>query len=167
MGADEHREQAAGETARFALLAVSDTRKPGTNTSGAVAADLVRKAGHEVAVERLVPNDPLLVTAAVRESLRLADLVVTIGGTGISRKDGSVEAVQEFVLRELPGFGELFRAMSAKEIGPAAILSRALLALTTDGRFVCCLPGSEGAVRLAFAEILLPEVRHLLREIRK
>jgi molybdenum cofactor biosynthesis protein B len=167
MGAQDHKEQSKAVVGRVALIAVSDTRTAETNVSGKRAAELLRKAGHEVAVDRLVPNDALVIRDAVKDALKKADLVATMGGTGISRRDLTVDAVQELILRELPGFGELFRAMSAADIGTAAILSRALLAVTTDRNYLCCLPGSEDAVGLAFDKILIPELPHLLRELRK
>jgi molybdenum cofactor biosynthesis protein B len=167
MGAHDHKEGAKGETARVAVLTVSDTRTPETNVSGKLAAELLRAAGHEVRVERIVPNTMSAVGAAIREAFDVADLVLTLGGTGISRRDVSVDAALTFVEKELPGFGELFRSMSAAEIGTATILSRALLGLTEGRKLIGCLPGSEGAVRLALEKILVPELPHLVRELRK
>lgn len=168
MGAKEHHEHAGAEKpARCAILTVSDTRTSETDISGKVAAEMLRQAGHDVEGARIVPNGKRSVSVALARALKDADFVVTIGGTGIGAKDRSAEAVRLYIQRELPGFGEMFRALSAHEIGPAAILSRAVLGITARGKIVCALPGSEGAVRLAFEQILVPELKHLLRELRK
>jgi molybdopterin adenylyltransferase len=166
MGAHDHKKQAERDTlvARCAVIVVSDTKTSTSDTSGPAAEALLREAGHDVR-RSLVPNAG--VAEAVEAALREHDVVLTIGGTGPSRRDRSVEAVRPLVEKELPGFGELFRALSAKEIGTAAMLSRALLGTTSQGRVVCCLPGSEGAVRLALKELLLPELRHLVWELRR
>lgn len=166
MGAHDHKEKAKKEAvARCAVLTVSDTKTAETDVSGRVAAELLAGAGHEVALRAVVPN--AAVSTSVTQALEGHDLVLTVGGTGPSRKDASVEAVRPHVEKELPGFGELFRAMSLKEIGTATILSRALLGVTAAGKVVVCLPGSEGAVRLALRDILLPELKHLLWELRR
>ena len=168
MGAHDHKEKAAREAvARCAVLTVSDSRTRDSDVSGRKAGELLAAAGHEVPLRAIVANDRAAVAAAVEEALRDHDVVLTVGGTGPSRKDGSVEAVRPLLEKELPGFGELFRARSAQEIGTAAILSRALLGTTASGRIVVCLPGSEGAVRLAVQDILLPELKHLLWELRR
>jgi molybdenum cofactor biosynthesis protein B len=166
MGAHDHKKNAERDAlvARCAVLTVSDTKTAETDTSGRAAEELLRGAGHDVQ-RSLVPNAG--VAGAVEAALRDHDLVLTVGGTGPSKRDRSVEAVRPFLEKELPGFGELFRALSAKEIGTAAVLSRALLGTTSQGRVACCLPGSEGAVRLALKDILLPELRHLLWELRR
>ena len=85
----------------------------------------------------------------------------------MSRRDVTVEAVRSLIEKELPGFGELFRALSVKEIGTAAILSRAMLGTTSDRKIVAVTPGSPAAVQLALKEILIPQLKHLLRELRK
>jgi len=168
MGTKDHQEKAGKETpARCAVLTVSDTRTRDTDASGRAAAELFLHAGHEVVLHEIVPNDPKKLGAALATALSRADVVVTIGGTGISRKDLSADVVRGFVHKELPGFGELFRSLSAKEIGTATILSRALLGITKDDRILLALPGSESAVRLGLEGILLHELKHLLWEIRR
>ena len=166
MGAHDHKSHAERErlVARCAVITVSDSKTAETDSSGRAAEELLRGAGHDV-LRSLVPNAG--VAGAVEAALREHDLVLTIGGTGPSRRDRSVEAVRPLLEKELPGFGELFRALSAKEIGTAAVLSRALLGTTSHGKVACCLPGSESAVRLALKDILLPELRHLLWELRR
>src|SRR4051812_13644833 len=118
MGTEIHKEKADKETpARCAVLTVSDTRTRDTDTSGRAAAELFLKAGHTVVLHEIIPNDKRKLGAALAAALRDADVVVTIGGTGISRKDLSADVVRKVVYKELPGFGELFRSLSVKEIG--------------------------------------------------
>jgi molybdenum cofactor biosynthesis protein B len=170
MGAQDHAETAGRDStvARCHVLTVSDTRKPDSDESGRAAASLLEGGGHLVAGRRIVPNDVAAIQEAVRAAFAAgADLVLALGGTGISRRDVTVDALQGFIHKELPGFGELFRSLSAKEIGPATILSRATLGATPDGRLVAATPGSPAAVHLALREILVPQIKHLLRELRK
>jgi molybdenum cofactor biosynthesis protein B len=94
------------------------------------------------------------------------DVIVTTGGTGITRRDSTFEAIDGVLEKRLPGFGELFRMLSFQEIGAAAMLSRAC-AGTCDGTIVVALPGSEHAVRLAMTRLILPELGHLVAEIRR
>jgi molybdenum cofactor biosynthesis protein B len=168
MGAKDHKEHAEREAvARCAILTVTDTKTRETDTSGKLAFEILQKFGHTVVEHGIVSNDRKRIAEAAERSLKEADLVVTIGGTGASRKDISVEAVRGLFEKELPGFGEMFRAMSAKEIGTAAILSRAVLGVTGSGKILVALPGSEGAVRLGLEGILMNELKHLLWELRR
>ncbi len=168
MGSKDHKESAEGESsARCAIVTVSDSRTPDSDTSGKEAFAILTKFGHSVVRHDIVPNKPRKIAAALGRALKGADLVLTIGGTGISRKDLSTEVVRKVLQKELPGFGEIFRALSLKEIGTAAILSRALLGVTSRGKIVAALPGSGAAVRLALEAILLPELKHLLWELRR
>lgn len=167
MGARDHHQASADQPVRCALLVVTDTKTLETDTSGPRAFEILQKFGHEVVSHQIVPNKRRKIVEAVEKALKDADVAITIGGTGVSRKDGTVEAVRPLFALELPGFGELFRAMSAEEIGTAAILSRAALGATKKGKVVVCLPGSEAAVRLAVEDILVNELRHILRELRK
>jgi molybdenum cofactor biosynthesis protein B len=170
MGVKEHSDSADREigAARCHILTVSDTRKAETDESGRAAAGLLEAGGHVVADRRIVPNDRRAVADAVRAAIAAgADLVLALGGTGVSRRDVTVDALRDFVDKELPGFGELFRALSAKEIGSATILSRAMLGATADGRLVAATPGSPAAVHIALRDVLVPQLKHLLRELRK
>jgi len=168
MGAKDHREHAEKESAaRCAILTISDSKTRETDTSGKLAFEILTKFGHTVVEHGLVPNDKKRIAEAAERALKEADLVVTIGGTGASRKDISVETVRGLFDKELPGFGEMFRALSTKEIGTAAILSRAVLGVTAPGKILVALPGSEGAVRLGLEGILMNELKHLLWELRR
>jgi molybdenum cofactor biosynthesis protein B len=168
MGTKIHKERADKEApARCAVLTVTDTRNRETDTSGKAAAAIFTKGGHTVVYHELIPNDKKRLGAALVTAMRDADVVVTIGGTGVSRKDISVDVVRKLIHKELPGFGEHFRFLSAKDIGTATILSRAVLGVSKEGKVLLALPGSEGAVRLGLEGILLNELKHLLWELRR
>ena len=168
MGTKDHRESAAKEgSARCAILTVTDSKTRDTDTSGKAAFEIFQKFGHTVVSHEIVPNEKKKIASAAEQALKQADLLVTIGGTGASRKDISVESVSDLIDKELPGFGEMFRSMSVKEIGTAAILSRAVLGITGEGKIVLSLPGSENAVRLGLEGILMNELKHLLWEVRR
>ena len=168
MGAKDHRDHSEKETtARCAILTVTDSKTLETDTSGKAAFEIFQKFGHSVVSHRIVPNERRKIASAAEAALKEADLLLTIGGTGPSRKDISVESVRPLIAKELPGFGELFRSLSAKEIGTAAILSRAVLGVSGKGKIVLSLPGSENAVRLGLEGILMNELKHLLWELRR
>jgi molybdenum cofactor biosynthesis protein B len=143
-----HRE--AARAVPTGVITVSDTRTRETDTGGALAADLLAGAGHPVPVREIVKDDRSEIAAALRSALARDDVgaVVLTGGTGISPRDVTPEAVAPLLERVLPGFGELFRALSYAEIGSAALLSRALAGVAS-GKPVFVLPGSRAGVRLA------------------
>lgn len=159
-----HRREAAARVPT-AVLTVSDTRTLATDTGGALAAELLAAEGHPVPWRRLVRDEPGEIAAAVAAALEdpaVRALVVT-GGTGVAPRDVTPESVEPLLERLVPGFGELFRALSYQEIGSAALLSRALAGLAR-GRVVFVVPGSSGAVRLALRALILPELGHLAAE---
>jgi len=147
-----------------AVITVSDTRRGVEDRSGAAAVRLLERAGHRVCVRAWVRDEPKALRAAVREALARADvdLVVTTGGTGIGPRDRTPEALSPLVAREVPGFGEQFRALSRAQVGSAAWLSRATAAVAR-GRLVVMLPGSTAAVTLALRRVLMPELGHAVR----
>jgi len=164
-----HKHKAsAPETVRVAILTISDTRTPETDTGGDVAKELLEGAGQEVVERRIVRDE----VSGIRDNLidLLArsdvDAVVTTGGTGISARDTTYEVVERMVEKRLDGFGEIFRMLSYEEIGSAAIMSRAL-AGSVGSKFVASLPGSRNAVRLAVEKLLVPELSHVVFELRK
>ena len=149
------------------VLTVSDSRTPATDTSGPLIQRLLSEAGHTVSDTELVPNEPSRIRAALRRFLHSpAQCLVVTGGTGLGRRDLTIETIAPMLERTLPGFGELFRTLSYGEIGSAAMLSRALCG-TSGGKLVCCLPGSEAAVRLGVGKLLVPELAHLLWVMRQ
>jgi molybdenum cofactor biosynthesis protein B len=163
VGAPDHREAArALSSVAYAVLTVSDSRTEATDESGQLARSLFDGAGHALADYELIRNTPQAIQAALRRFLLgPAACLVTTGGTGAGRRDLTIETVTPFVEKVLPGFGELFRQLSYAEIGGAAMLSRALCGVSR-GKVICCLPGSEAAVRLGLSKLLLPELPHLV-----
>ncbi len=160
----EHR-AAAPTSVRCYVLTISDSRTEATDTSGRVIQDLLSGNGHQVTGRQILPDDPARVRAALRAQLANPDVqaILTTGGTGISSRDNSYEAIDSLLEKRLTGFGELFRALSYQEIGAAAILSRACAGIS-QGKVILSVPGSEHAVRLAMTKLILPELGHLVRE---
>ncbi len=150
------------------VLTVSDTRTEATDTSGQAIIELLTAAGHLVAGHRIVRDEPADVERIVVEQLANNDLdvIITTGGTGITSRDSTYEAIDRLLDKRLDGFGELFRMLSFNDIGPAAMISRATAGVAR-GKIVAALPGSEGAVRLAMSELLIPELGHLVQQVRK
>ena len=151
-----------------AVITVSDTRTPETDSGGDLVAALLAEGGHPVTHREIVPDEADAIADAVRRATAREDTraVVVTGGTGIAPRDVSPEAIEPLLTRVIPGFGELFRTLSYEEIGPSALLSRALAGLR-EGRVVAVVPGSRGAVRLALEKLLLPELGHLVAEAGK
>jgi len=160
----EHKKSAPASVGCY-VLTVSDTRTAATDTGGRAVADLLTAAGHRIVGRAIVKDDPDQVRDTIGRQLANPDVhvIVTTGGTGISSRDTTFEAVSGLLWKTLDGFGELFRMLSYEQIGPAAMLSRAV-AGTIAGRVVVSLPGSEAAVRLALEKLLIPELGHLVRE---
>ena len=152
----------------WGVLTVSSSRTLAEDRGGERLAALLGEAGHERVERRLVPDDEAAIGEAVGDLLRAdgVDVVVVTGGTGVSPSDVTPEAVEPLLERRLDGFGELFRSLSFAEIGPAALLSRAL-AGTARGRAVFVLPGSPGAVELAMRRLVLPVAPHLVGQLRR
>jgi molybdenum cofactor biosynthesis protein B len=163
----DHRAKAPA-TIRCYVITVSDTRTDETDTGGRAVVELLTAAGHTVIAKRIVRDEPEEVAALVRLQAATdhVDVIITTGGTGITRRDSTFEAIDALLEKKLPGFGELFRMLSFQEIGPAAMLSRAC-AGTCRGKVVVALPGSENAVRLAMTRLLVPELGHLVAETRR
>jgi molybdenum cofactor biosynthesis protein B len=165
MSHQEHR-AAAPTHVRCYVLTVSDTRTEENDTGGRLLRDLLSGDGHEVLGHAIVRDEPATLRAAIERQLEtdVVQAVITTGGTGISRRDGSYEVVSQLFEKRIDGFGELFRALSFEEIGPAAMLSRAC-AGTARGKILISLPGSQNAVRLGLTRLVLPELGHLVREV--
>jgi molybdopterin adenylyltransferase len=162
-----HRESAP-DRVRIAILTISDTRTPATDTGGDTIEELMRGAGHRIVERSIVRDEASSIRTKLVDLLTRSDVeaVVTTGGTGISARDTTYEVVDSLLEKKLDGFGEIFRMLSYEEIGAAAILSRAL-AGAVGHKFVACLPGSRNAVRLAVEKLLAPEISHVVFELRK
>ena len=167
MSAEDHR-RAAPLFLGFAVLTVSDSRKPADDTSGDAIRALISAAGHRIVDSTLVADDVAAIRAAVRRLLAPpeVDVLVTTGGTGFSPRDLTLEAVGPLLERSLDGFGELFRMLSYQQVGAAAMLSRAAAGLI-GAKAVFLLPGSPKAVALAMEKLILPEAGHLLGQAQR
>lgn len=169
-GTSEHRSDAASRPpVQVAVVVVSDKRTVETDESGPLARWLLIQAGHTVTGFALLPNDEANTRAHVAALIARDDVdaVILCGGTGLGVRDRTVEAVRPLLEKELPGFGELFRLISYQEqIGAAAILTRAT-AGGVNGKLIVSLPGSKAAVELALTRVLLPELQHLMHELRR
>ena len=167
MSSAEHKAQGP-HRARVFVLTVSDTRTDATDRSGQAIIELLLDAGHQVAGKAIEPDEPVRVAELVRQQAAIADVdaIITTGGTGLTSRDSTFEAVDALLHKRLPGFGELFRMLSYHDIGAAAMLSRACAG--TIGRVVVIsLPGSESAVRLAMTKLVVPELGHLVQQAQK
>jgi len=166
----------APTTVGFAVIICSSSRyqdlkmgKPVDDPSGDLIAEILQKAGHTVVFREILPDDKVLIRKYVGRALKSkgVDAIILCGGTGISPKDVTIEAVRPTLIKTLPGFGELFRKLSFDEIGSAAVLTRALAGVTDQGKAVFCSPGSPQAVRLVLEKLILPEVGHILKHARE
>jgi molybdenum cofactor biosynthesis protein B len=159
---------AAPSSVRCFIVTVSDTRTLDNDVSGRTVADLLTAAGHVVAGRTVVRDDPELVHSTIERHLadRGVQVIITNGGTGITSRDSTYEAISTLLEKRLDGFGELFRMLSYREVGPAAMMSRACAGLVAR-RIVVALPGSPGAVRLAMEKLIIPELGHLVEQASK
>jgi molybdenum cofactor biosynthesis protein B len=148
------------------VLTISDSKTPDTDTSGAAIRELLTAAGHPVLGSTIVRDEPDAVRRVIAEACARAEIqaIILTGGTGITSRDSTFEAVEGLLDKRLPGFGELFRMLSYQEIGAAAMLSRAQMGIH-QRRIVVSLPGSPNACRLALEKLLIPELPHLVREV--
>lgn len=148
------------------MLTISDSKTAETDVSGQLIRDLLSKAGHEVVQSAIVKDEPTQVQDVIRRGCEDPGVQVLIlsGGTGITSRDSTFEAVTGMLDKRLPGFGELFRLLSYEEIGAAAMLSRAQAGVR-QGRIIFSLPGSPNACRLALGKLIIPELGHLVREV--
>ncbi|MHA1372132.1 MAG: MogA/MoaB family molybdenum cofactor biosynthesis protein [Promethearchaeota archaeon] len=170
----EHKKKALANI-KFALFVFSTTRyneirdnKVSTDKTVKLVADLISGGNHSLSRHIFYPDDFDTARSAIDSWFKSGDedVLITSGGTGISPRDVTIEAVKSLNLSCLPGFGEIFRFLSYQEIGSAAILSRSE-AFYSDGKCVFCLPGSPKAVKLALMQIILPEIGHVLSQLRK
>jgi len=167
MNVHAHRASAATFThIRCAAITVSDTRTKNTDRSGKVIQELAKEAGFSVSLYHIVPDDPHLIRQCIDETLPLADAILISGGTGVSPRDNTVDTLGDMLDKELVGFGELFRMLSYEEIGAAAMLSRATGGVYKD-KPIFAMPGSPKAVVLALKKLILPELPHLIAEVRR
>ncbi len=167
MSATEHKAMAPGRVRVF-VLTVSDTRTDATDTAGLAIIEALEANDHVVAGKAIEKDEPGRVAELVRQQAVIGDVdaIITTGGTGLTSRDSTFEAIDALLTKRLPGFGELFRMLSYQDIGSAAMMSRAC-AGTIGKIVVIALPGSEKAVRLAMDKLVLPELTHLVQQATK
>jgi molybdopterin adenylyltransferase len=148
----------------IAVLTVSDTRTTETDTSGRYIADTLAAAGHLIAARAIVTDTEIGIRAQLAQWIAdpFIDVVIATGGTGVTPRDVTPEAMAPLITKHIPGFGELFRQMSFAEIGTATIQSRADAALC-GGTYVFLLPGSNNGVKLGVDKILIPQLDHRIK----
>ncbi|HEX9443010.1 MAG TPA: molybdenum cofactor biosynthesis protein B [Candidatus Binatia bacterium] len=165
MSVHEHREKGKTSVGCF-VLTVSDTRDESTDESGRLIRSLLAEHGHRLAGYRIVKDEPAEIEALLRQTLGSGEIetVIVNGGTGIAPRDGTYEVIDRLLDKRLDGFGEIFRFLSYQDIGPAAMMSRAV-AGSAGGKVLISLPGSKGAVDLGMRRLVLPELGHMVAQL--
>lgn len=168
MAYQQHIDDTKAIRVHVAIVTLSDTRTPDTDTSGQAIRKLLEDAGHVVADYAVQSDDPDLLKRKLGQLIAKADLhaVITNGGTGISPRDLAIPAIEGLIEIPLPGFGELFRMLSYQQIGSGALASRATAGVV-QGKLIFALPGSTKAVELGMTQLILPELKHLIGQIRR
>jgi len=163
--AHQHKQAAAARgPVRIAIITVSDSRTPATDTNAHYLREAIATAGHIVSAYRLIRDEPAEVAAVLEELLADSQILLWNGGTGIAPRDTTYDALSAKLEKTLPGFGEIFRMLSYQEIGSPAMMSRATAGVY-KGRVVISTPGSPNAVKLAWEKLILPEIAHLAWEV--
>ncbi|MEC1637717.1 MogA/MoaB family molybdenum cofactor biosynthesis protein [Schinkia azotoformans] len=168
MSVEEHKNEAP-KSIRCMVITVSDTRTEESDKSGKLMKDLLVEKGHKIVRYEIVKDEQLPIKEAILRGCEdtEVDAILLNGGTGIAKRDVTIETVQEIIEKEIIGFGELFRMLSyTEDIGSAAILSRAIAGVAMNTA-IFSTPGSSGAVKLAMNKLILPELAHVIREVRK
>ena len=162
---DQHKARAPAY-AKVYVITCSDSRTAANDEGGKLIKSRLADQDHVLAGSAIVPDEPARILEELSKARAAgAQAALITGGTGISGRDSTFEAVSGAIVRPLPGFGELFRALSFQEIGSAAMLSRAVAGVTREGLLVFAMPGSPAAVKLACDRLILPELGHLLEEL--
>jgi molybdenum cofactor biosynthesis protein B len=168
MAYQQHIDDAKAIRVNVAIVTLSDTRTPETDTSGQAIRKLLEDAGHAATAYGVQSDDPDLLKRTLGRHLAAGDVdaIITNGGTGISRRDLAIPAIESLIELPLSGFGELFRMLSYEQIGSGAFASRATAGVV-QGKLIFALPGSIKAVELAMTKLIIPELRHLIGQLRK
>lgn len=161
-----HEHRIPGFKPRFSVLVASSSRKKSTDTSGQPLVDFLRGRGYEVAGYDVVTDDPETIKSRVKDFLENSDAVIISGGTGISSRDFTVQAVRSIASKEITGFSTVFSMISYEEIGTSAIMSSAS-AFVVSNKPVFCLPGSPSGAMTGVEKIILPEIDHMVHELSK
>lgn len=167
MGHHEHKQQAPTQVACM-IVTISDSRTAETDASGQLITRLLGENGHTIIRYEVAPDEPAAIEQLLREGVaaEAVQVILCNGGTGISVRDRSYEAVERVLEKRLDGFGELFRMLSYQDIGSAAMMSRATAGIAAD-TVIFSMPGAKGAVELAMERLILPELGHLVWELNK
>ena len=165
MGTHEHKKHAPRKVT-IGIITVSTTRALADDTSGKWISEAVAAQGHDIVYHQVIPDDAEIIAATVRKVIRneQPQVILMTGGTGITKKDVTIEAVTPLLAKELTGFGPLFADLSFQEIGPAAFLSRATAGVMKN-TVVFCIPGSLNACKLACRELIFSELGHLVKHV--
>ena len=165
MGYQEHKSKAPGST-KCAVITISHTRTEENDDSGRIIRQKLEEKGHKIVASHILKDDAILVRDEIQRLLsdEAIQVIITNGGTGISQKDVTIEAISPLLEKRLDGFGEIFRFLSYQEIGSGSIMSRAM-AGTARGKVIICTPGAVGAVELALEKLILPEIGHMGWEV--
>lgn len=166
MSAEEHRQKAGQQPVTLAIVTVSDTRTPETDTNYMYLEERLEALGHKVEAYRLIQDEPDQVEAALHDLVAIPQIQVVLfnGGTGISPRDTTYDVISRYLEKTLPGFGELFRTISYQQIGAAAMMSRATAGVYKQ-TVIVCMPGSNNAVKTAMENLIIPELNHLAWEV--
>jgi molybdenum cofactor biosynthesis protein B len=166
MGVHEHKKQAP-RSVTLGIISVSTTRALIDDTSGQWIRERAEEKGHKVVFHQVIPDDAAKITAFLKEKIKESQpqVILMSGGTGITKKDVTIEAVSPLFNKELSAFGPLFAKLSMQEIDSAAIMSRATAGVIGN-TVVFCMPGSLNACRLACKRLIFPELGHLVKHIR-
>ncbi|MCC6018211.1 MAG: molybdenum cofactor biosynthesis protein MoaB [Candidatus Verstraetearchaeota archaeon] len=172
----KHKEEALkeAEEVKVAIIVVSTSRyekkirgEPFEDESGEIAKKIIEKYGYTVTCKEIVPDDKGIIQMWAKKRIEEGDdAIIFIGGTGLSKTDLTYEAIMEILEKEMEGFGEIFRMLSYREIGSAAIMSRATAGIL-NGRLLVAIPGSPNAIPIALEKLLLPELRHIIFHARR
>jgi len=166
--AHEQHKAHAPQCVTCVVITCSDTRTSQTDTSGQLMMRLLKEHGHDLAGYHVIKDDPAQIRSVIEEAAAhdAVQAILINGGTGISKRDSTFEAVDGMLEKRLVGFGEIFRYLTYKDIGSSAIMTRATAGIFR-GRIIFSTPGSEGAVRLAMDSLILPELGHIIQQLNK
>lgn len=167
MSVHEHKQEKI--QAQCVIITISDTRDEDSDKSGQLISQFLEEAGHEIIQRKIIPDEKEVIKNTVEVACQREDVnvVLTSGGTGISKRDVTIETIGKLLDKELTGFGELFRMLSyTEDIGSAAMMSRAIAGINNQTA-IFSMPGSSGAVNLAMRKLIVPELSHVLFEVTK
>lgn len=152
------------------IATISDTRTVETDKSGQLIKQLLNENNHTVSEHVIIRDEERLIKQAIDDVMLQTDVeaILFTGGTGISKRDVTIEVVENKLMKKIPGFGEIFRMLSyTEDIGSAAIMSRATAGVLESGQLIFSMPGSSGAVKLAMNKLILKEISHMIHELKK